>query len=64
MKIPTLVTGFCALGLAVLMLGCAAQYKKTEGRVAEGMPSLRYGGWRYRVLENGRLMSLSRLLQE
>jgi hypothetical protein len=52
MKIPTLVTGFCALGLAALMLGCAAQYKKTEGRVAEMPVNCDTADGDIRVLQN------------
>jgi hypothetical protein len=35
MRITTLSSGFCALFLLAVVLGCASQYKKTETKVQE-----------------------------
>jgi hypothetical protein len=52
MSKTVLTTSLCVLGVAVLVGGCAAQYKKTETRVAEQPVNCDTADGDIRVLQN------------
>ena|SRR5271168_4816860 len=55
MNTNTLSKGLCALGLAALVAGCAAQYKKTEARVQEMPVNCATADGDIRTLQNEKL---------
>jgi hypothetical protein len=55
MKITAFSTGVCALTLSTLVVGCAAQYKKTEARVKGQEVNCPTADGDIRVLQNEKL---------